>query len=256
MTEEPDMLFEDRDVDTDPQGLYASLNVTADASADQLRAGFRRAVKQWHPDLCQHPNADAHVRFVYAAVEVLLDEHARGRYDQLAQRGAYERRVAQERRAQARAHRVQTATASPAPPFVALRPRPAETTGCRPTASPTASATASTGNDESAEVWSGSFTLMCWVGTAAMLFGFSTVSAPGTGHSMMSTPSTVFWALPVGSAIVLAVVSRGYRRGSSLIRGLAAISVSPGLVFAAFFIFALVIVALVFVAFAALSDSD
>ena len=65
-----------------PGDLYAVLGVSSAASADELRAAYRRLALEWHPD--KHPgSAAATARFqaVAAAYAVLGDPRLRRDYD-------------------------------------------------------------------------------------------------------------------------------------------------------------------------------
>ena len=67
----------------DKRDYYEVLGVSRDASADELKAAFRKAAKKYHPDL--HPgDAEAERCFkeVNEAYEVLSDPDKRARYDQ------------------------------------------------------------------------------------------------------------------------------------------------------------------------------
>ncbi len=60
---------------------YTILGVTSDASDDEIVVAFRRQVKQWHPDVCNHPDAEDRMREINQAAEVLCDPERRKRYD-------------------------------------------------------------------------------------------------------------------------------------------------------------------------------
>lgn len=64
-----------------PATLYAVLMVTQQATADELRAAYRRLARSTHPDVNKEP--DAHERFIalQAAYAILSDEAQRQRYD-------------------------------------------------------------------------------------------------------------------------------------------------------------------------------
>lgn len=65
-----------------PSGTYyETLGIQRDASDADIKAGYRRMVKQWHPDVCRDP--DAHEVFIriQTAFEVLSDRKKRARYD-------------------------------------------------------------------------------------------------------------------------------------------------------------------------------
>ncbi|MFC7472796.1 DnaJ C-terminal domain-containing protein [Dankookia sp. GCM10030260] len=65
-----------------PPDPYATLGLARDATADQVRAAYRKLAKQHHPDL-NPGNAAAEARFkaVNAAHDLLSDPETRGRFD-------------------------------------------------------------------------------------------------------------------------------------------------------------------------------
>lgn len=64
-----------------PSDLYAVLELGHDATADEIRAAYRRLAKQFHPDVSAAP--DAHQRFIALteAYEILSVPMKRLRYD-------------------------------------------------------------------------------------------------------------------------------------------------------------------------------
>lgn len=68
----------------DPRGYYARLGVPQGASADQIKAAFRRRARNLHPDRNPSPNATAEFQHLEEAYRVLNDPEARARYDTLA----------------------------------------------------------------------------------------------------------------------------------------------------------------------------
>jgi len=60
------------------RSLYDMVGVDADASAREIRAAYRHAARDAHPDL---GGSDAAFRQVSAAYEVLRDPYRRARYD-------------------------------------------------------------------------------------------------------------------------------------------------------------------------------
>ncbi len=65
-----------------PSGTYYEiLGIKRDATEAEVKAGYRRMVKQWHPDVCKDP--DAHETFIRIqhAFEALSDRKKRARYD-------------------------------------------------------------------------------------------------------------------------------------------------------------------------------
>ena len=78
---------------------YVLLGIDPDASPEEIRAGFRRAVRQRHPDTSLTAGDDSAVRSVIDAYRLLIDPGARARYDaehpppQVTGRGARRARV-------------------------------------------------------------------------------------------------------------------------------------------------------------------
>lgn len=60
---------------------YHILGVSSDAAEDEIIAAFRMKVKQWHPDVSSHPDAEERMREINKAAEVLCDPERRKRYD-------------------------------------------------------------------------------------------------------------------------------------------------------------------------------
>lgn len=65
-------------VDADP---YDELGIRPDATPEEIRAAFRRAVRQRHPDTSQVATDDTAVRNTIDAYRLLTDPNARARYD-------------------------------------------------------------------------------------------------------------------------------------------------------------------------------
>lgn len=61
--------------------LYETLGIKQGAEIAEVKAGYRRMVKQWHPDVCKDP--DAHEIFIgiQRAYETLVDPRKKARYD-------------------------------------------------------------------------------------------------------------------------------------------------------------------------------
>jgi DnaJ-class molecular chaperone len=64
--------------DADP---YDELGIRPDATPEEIRAAFRRAVRQRHPDTSQAGTDDTAVRDTIDAYRILADPDARARYD-------------------------------------------------------------------------------------------------------------------------------------------------------------------------------
>lgn len=76
---------------------YAILGIPPTASLDEVKAAYKRLVKQWHPDVCDRP--DAHDQFIRIteAYHVLSDPYQRMQYDRAYQQHARPRQQAQQR---------------------------------------------------------------------------------------------------------------------------------------------------------------
>jgi hypothetical protein len=61
--------------------LYGVLGVSQTASAAELKTAWRRAARQWHPDVCREPDAAEQFQAIQEAWEILSDENRRARYD-------------------------------------------------------------------------------------------------------------------------------------------------------------------------------
>lgn len=61
--------------------LYAVLGVAASADARTIGLAYRRLCRRYHPDVSREPGADARIREINAAYEVLGDERRRQAYD-------------------------------------------------------------------------------------------------------------------------------------------------------------------------------
>ena len=60
---------------------YDVLKVEIDDSSEVIQKSFRNLVKHWHPDVCDHPEADNMIKELNEAYDVLKDEYTRERYD-------------------------------------------------------------------------------------------------------------------------------------------------------------------------------
>jgi curved DNA-binding protein CbpA len=63
--------------------LYDVLGVTAAADSEEIETAYRERVKECHPDLSDHPQAEARFKWVVRAEAVLADPTERRRYDRL-----------------------------------------------------------------------------------------------------------------------------------------------------------------------------
>ncbi len=61
--------------------LYSVLGVKRDATEDEIKSGYRRMARQWHPDQCKEPNAQDQFIAIQHAYEILKDVNSRERYN-------------------------------------------------------------------------------------------------------------------------------------------------------------------------------
>lgn len=84
-----------------PQTFYAMLGCDESASELEIKKAFKRAARQWHPDLCKEPEARDMFEKIKAASEVLLDVVQRAKYnaglmfEKMAKSPGQKRRVSQ-----------------------------------------------------------------------------------------------------------------------------------------------------------------
>ena len=65
------------------QDFYDILGVSQDAGEDEIEDAYREAVRQYHPDVSDDPNAEEKFKKAKKAKEVLTDDEKRQMYDQL-----------------------------------------------------------------------------------------------------------------------------------------------------------------------------
>ncbi|SEN96682.1 DnaJ domain-containing protein [Halorientalis persicus] len=66
--------------------FYDVLDVSPDASREEIQAAYREKAKETHPDVSDHPDAETQFKRVTRAKEVLTDPDERARYDRLGHR--------------------------------------------------------------------------------------------------------------------------------------------------------------------------
>lgn len=66
---------------TEAQTLYQVLGIKKSATADEIKAGFRRMAFQWHPDVSKEPNSHEIFIKINEAYEILNDSNKRARYN-------------------------------------------------------------------------------------------------------------------------------------------------------------------------------
>ena len=64
------------------KSLYETLDVAADASAEEIKKAYRRLARKYHPDINKDSGAEEKFKEINAAYEILSDEQKRRQYDQ------------------------------------------------------------------------------------------------------------------------------------------------------------------------------
>ena len=67
------------------EDYYATLGVARDASADDIKAAYRKLARKYHPDVSTEKNAEAKFKEVAQAYETLKDAEKRAAYDRLGE---------------------------------------------------------------------------------------------------------------------------------------------------------------------------
>ena len=62
---------------------YASLGVSREATADEIKKAFRKLARKYHPDVSKEPDAEARMKDINEAYAVLSDPEKRAAYEQL-----------------------------------------------------------------------------------------------------------------------------------------------------------------------------
>jgi len=68
----------------DFKDYYSALGVARDAGDDDIRKAYRKLARKYHPDVSKEADADAKMREINEARDVLSDKDKRAAYDQLA----------------------------------------------------------------------------------------------------------------------------------------------------------------------------
>ena len=66
----------------DKRDYYDVLELSKNASADDVKKAYRKLARQYHPDVNKAPDAETKFKEVKEAYDVLSDDQARARYDQ------------------------------------------------------------------------------------------------------------------------------------------------------------------------------
>ena len=64
------------------KSLYETLEVTQNASQDEIKKSYRRLARKYHPDINKEKDAEEKFKEINAAYEILSDEKKRKQYDQ------------------------------------------------------------------------------------------------------------------------------------------------------------------------------
>jgi curved DNA-binding protein len=63
------------------QSLYETLEVSSNASADEIKKAYRKLARKYHPDVNKSPEAEEKFKEINGAYEILSDEEKRKKYD-------------------------------------------------------------------------------------------------------------------------------------------------------------------------------
>src|SRR4051794_41714611 len=72
---------------TTERDFYVILGVERTATDAQIKAAFRKAAQQWHPDVNKDPSAQERFKEINEAYQVLSDPERRSRYDTFGRAG-------------------------------------------------------------------------------------------------------------------------------------------------------------------------
>ncbi|MFB6220258.1 MAG: DnaJ domain-containing protein [Halolamina sp.] len=76
-----------------PTDLYDVLGAPDDASSEELKRAYRSRVREYHPDVNDHPDGDAQFKLIREAHDVLSDPAERKDYDRMGHREYVEKRL-------------------------------------------------------------------------------------------------------------------------------------------------------------------
>lgn len=63
------------------KSLYETLEVSSNASADEIKKAYRKLARKYHPDINKTPEAEEKFKEINSAYEILSDEEKRKKYD-------------------------------------------------------------------------------------------------------------------------------------------------------------------------------
>ncbi|WP_394977236.1 DnaJ C-terminal domain-containing protein [uncultured Helicobacter sp.] len=63
------------------KSLYQTLEISENASADEIKKAYRKLARKYHPDINKEPGAEDKFKEINAAYEVLSDENKKAQYD-------------------------------------------------------------------------------------------------------------------------------------------------------------------------------
>ena len=76
-----------------PTDFYDVLGSPVDASSDELKRAYRSRVREYHPDVNDHPQGDAQFKLIRKANDVLSDPAERKDYDRMGHREYAQKRL-------------------------------------------------------------------------------------------------------------------------------------------------------------------